>query len=491
MPEFDVLIGWINFLLSLFATCHVLLYKKDPRAALGWIGVMWLNPLLGIVLYFLFGINRVRRRAKLQRLENARLRTGTEAGTPEAYPRLLALQEIGNRINHYPLEGGNGLGILKNGDEAYLEMIRQIEGATTSITMSAYIFDRGTVADQFVRALNQAKQRGVAIRILIDDLGLRYSWPSILGLLKENEIPVARFQKLFTLKNIGTINLRNHRKSLIIDGLIGFTGGMNIRDGHCFQLNNADARQIQDVHFIATGPLVSQMQAEFARDWVYTTGELLMNEAWFPKQRTRSDLVERKESQMRLLEGRGPQNVMKISRVVSDGPDEDYERVRWLLIGALGVAQKEMKIVTPYFVPDQILISHFIAARLRGVEVTIIIPEKSNLPWVQWASNALLWQLLEKGIQVFLQAPPFDHSKFLTMDGEWSLVGSTNIDPRSLRLNFELNVETYDKEFAGGLNQLFQEKLNQSKELTLSAIDGRHPLIRLRDGAARLMSPYL
>ncbi|MBX9769430.1 MAG: cardiolipin synthase [Bdellovibrionales bacterium] len=491
MAEFDSVIRWINVLLSILATSHVLRYKKDSRAALGWIGIMWLNAPIGIALYFLFGINRVRRRAKLQRLEHARLLSITDTSTPAVYKNLLALQETGNRISNHPLQNGNDLKILRNGDEAYPEMIAQIESATASITMSTYIFDRGVVADQFVKALSGAKARGVEIRILIDDMGLRYSRPTVLSLLRENGIRVAQFQPIFTFKTVGTINLRNHRKSLVIDGIIGFTGGMNIRDGHCLRLESANGHPIQDLQFKISGPLVSQMQSEFARDWAYTTGELLMNEGWFPLYSSPAALTERKEVQMRLLEGRAPSNASKFARVISDGPDEDYERVRWLLMGALSVAKKNMCIVTPYFVPDQILISHFISASLRGVEIRIVLPQKGNLPWVQWASNALLWQLLQKGIRVFLQAEPFDHSKFLTVDEEWSLIGSTNIDPRSLRLNFELNVEVYDCDFANQLYQIFQEKLGRSRELTLEETDRRHPLIRIRDGAARLMSPYL
>ena len=483
---------WIEIVLSLLATFHVLKYKKDPRAALGWIGIMWLSAPVGIGLYFLFGINRVRRRAKLRRLGRLPSKQDWEQMSPHVYPELVSLQETGNRLNNHPLDCGNDLQVLKNGDETYPAMLEQISAARFSLTLSTYIFDRGRVADQFIKTIVQAQSRGVQARILVDDLGSRYSRPSIVRLLQEQGIPVARFQPLWKLGSLGTINLRNHRKSLVIDGTVGFTGGINIRDGHCLKLDTTKSSDhIQDLHFLLKGPVVSQMQSEFVRDWAYTTGELLTDENWFPKSNAFSSNFSRTNLQMDQLEGRTAKNLVTHARVIADGPDEDYERVRWLLMGALSAARTSFRIVTPYFVPDQILVSALISASLKGVKIQIILPEKNNLPWVQWASNALLWQLLQRGIQIYFQSPPFDHSKFVTVDEDWCLIGSTNIDSRSLRLNFELNVEVFDKGFAKTMNQIFEEKLRKSRRIFLEEMDQRPPWARVRDGAARLFSPYL
>ena len=164
---------------------------------------------------------------------------------------------------------------------------------------------------------------------------------------------------------------------------------------------------------------------------------------------------------------------------------------RWTLLAALAEAQTSVQILTPYFLPDNALITALNLAALRGVRVDIILPAKNNLPFVHWASRAMWWQVLERGCHVWLTPPPFDHSKLMIVDGHWVLLGSANWDARSLRLNFELNVECYGREFAQEMEKVIAEKISAAREVTLAEVDERSLPGKLRDAIARLFSPYL
>ncbi len=178
-------------------------------------------------------------------------------------------------------------------------------------------------------------------------------------------------------------------------------------------------------------------------------------------------------------------------RGIADGPDEDFEKLRWTLLGALSIARRSVRIVTPYFLPDNAIISSLNLAAMRGVKVEILLPSINNLPVVHWASRSMWWQILEHGCRIWLTAPPFDHSKLMIVDGCWSLVGSANWDARSLRLNFEYNLECYDTSFASRIEAIIDEKRTGAREITMEDVDKRGLPVRLRDGVARLLSPYL
>ncbi len=263
------------------------------------------------------------------------------------------------------------------------------------------------------------------------------------------------------------VNLRNHRKLLVIDGRVAFTGGMNISDRH---LVGSATRPVVDLHFSVAGPVVADLQKSFLEDWYFTTGEFLDDPACFPE-----------------LSAVGSSLV----RGIADGPDREYRKLQWIIIGALSCARERVQIMTPYLIPGRSLISALATAALRGVEVTIILPQKNNLPFVHWANRAFLPELLRFGIRIFYHPPPFVHTKLFLVDGVWGLIGSANLDPRSLRLNFELNLELYDPEFCGTLETHFLGALLLSRQVHVAELAGRSLLEKLRDGAAKLFSPYL
>jgi cardiolipin synthase len=367
-----------------------------------------------------------------------------------------------------PLLPGNKIDLLVNGDEAYPAMLEAIQKARHTVSFVTYIFDRDEVGTVFAHALGEAARRGVEVRVLIDATGARYSWPTILRTLRREGVRYARFLPSFALWHLTWMNMRTHRKILVVDGCIGFTGGMNIRIGHCLQ--RRPPNPVQDIHFRVSGPVVNQLQEVFTDDWLFTTGEALRGNAWFPK----TDSVGQ-----------------VLARGVADGPDENFEKLRWTLLGALAIARYSVRIVTPYFLPDPALVSALNLAAMRGVQVDIILPSRSNLPFVLWASRAMWWQVLQHGCRIWLTPPPFDHSKLMVMDGCWVLLGSANWDPRSLRLNFEFNLECYDAELAARSEQWIETRRKSAHSVTMEEVDGRSLAGRLRDGIARLLTPYL
>jgi cardiolipin synthase len=462
-----------DLLAAALASVHALLNKRDVRAATLWLGIIWFLPLFGCVLYLVLGVNRIRRQAIKLGVHG----TGTSPvpgnfGEPESEEarHMEMLARVVDRVVGQPLISGNRIEPLVNGDEAFPAMLAAIQSARKSVSLVSYIFDNDPCGRQFVAALRQARERGVDVRVLVDAAGTRYSFPSIIHRLKHAGVPTAKFlpSSLLAPWRATTINLRNHRKVLVVDGSLAFTGGMNIRQGNL--LAEKPRSPVRDLQFRVTGPVVTRLQEAFANDWAFTTGEVLAGDAWFP-QLTPAGEVD--------------------ARVILDGPDGDFEKLRWTLLAALAEAQTSIQILTPYFLPDLTLVAALNLAVMRGVRVDIVLPGKSNLPFVHWASRAMWWQVLERGCHVWLTPPPFDHSKLVVVDDHWVLLGSANWDARSLRLNFELNVEAYDREFALTMKKIMTQKLTGAGEITLAMVDARSTPGKLRDAIARLFAPFL
>ncbi len=478
-PEALLTVGHIAG--AALVTGHVLLTKKEVRAAIGWTGLAWLAPMVGPIIYLFFGINRIRRAAgrirEARDLHTAERRAMVLSPGGRAVPAPLRvpvpapwqpLATLTGNLAPESLVAGNDIAALEDGDQAYPAMLSAIDQAERSIGLATYIFDRGQVGGRFVDALARAHERGVDVRVLIDGVGARYSRPSIVKDLRRRGIRVAQFlPPLLPLPN-PYFNLRSHRKILTIDGRIGFSGGMNIRDACVLALPSA--MPTRDLHFRLQGPIVHQLQETFTFDWRFTTGERLDGAAWFPA-----------------LEERGS----ILARGLATGPDESGDALLLTLLGALAQARHRIRIVTPYFLPDTAILDALQVAALRGVDVEILLPERSNLRLVQWAQGAQLLRVIEGGCRVLLTPAPFDHSKLMVVDGGWTLIGSANWDPRSLRLNFEQVVECYCERFAAEAERIVAGKRTGARHLEAAEIRQRPLPIRLRDGVAWLAQPYL
>ncbi len=468
----------IDLLVAIVASAHVILSKRDTRAAIAWVGLICLTPLIGAALYFLLGVNRIQRLARLLRSRHQHPEPSEHQdecpqnllddtfGPNGAHLR--SLVTLGNEISKKPLLSGNRIQPLLDGDQAFPAMIQAIDGATKSISLSTYIFDNDSVGRLFLEALKRAVTRKVEVRVLIDDMGSRYSWPTMTHALRQAGINCATFMPPTLPWKFQYTNLRTHRKTLVVDGNLGFTGGINIREGH--RLVTHPRHPVRDLHFQIEGPVVSQIQTVFADDWSFCTGEVLKGPVWFPQ-----------------IEPRG--NVL--ARGVPDGPDEHFESFRHILLGAIACAESSIMIVTPYFLPDASLIVALNVAALRGISVDIVLPGENNIPLVKWASTSQLWQVVDRGCRVWISPMPFDHAKLVVVDDLLAVFGSSNWDPRSLRLNFEFNLDCYDSALAAQLKTIIQDRISRARRLTLEELDGRTLGIKLRDGIACLASPYL
>lgn len=473
------LVTFVILIIILATGAHILYRKNDIRAAAGWLGLVWFAPVLGVCLYWVFGVNRIKRRARIRFADKqdvllpergaavtSTFITELWASSTKSY--LAQLCKMTDKLTRQPLMRGNRVTPLINGDRAYPCMLASIEAARKSISLCSYIFDNDAWGSRFRAALRDADKRGVEIKVLIDGVGAGYSFPPITWWLRRDGIETAEFLKTVLPWRFQYLNLRNHRKIMVVDGREGFTGGMNIRKGNF--LADSPAKPIQDIHFQIEGPVVAELQRAFAEDWAFTTGEVLQGEKWYP----RLD-----------LQGEG------VARGISDGPDEDFDKLRMVILAALATAQETISIITPYFLPDNELVSALRIAALRGVKIEILLPAVSNLRMVKWASDAGLEELLQAGCRIYLTRPPFDHSKIMMVDQLWVLLGSANWDSRSLALNFEFNVECYDQQLAGVVGNILQEKKVSARELTLQEILAESLIVKLRNRFFRLFSPFL
>lgn len=475
---FEIVVGFVlaavSFVVSLVASGHVVLYKRDSRAAIAWAGLIWLAPFIGTLLYVLLGINRIERRARTLRHDTtssnhpACLATESpNARVPDGRLVPTQLSRLVGRVTGQELTHGNSIEPLCGGDEAYPAMLSAIESAQQTIGLSTYIFDDDDMGLKFAQALSAARERGVEVRVLIDAVGASYGF-STISTLEELGVQVETFNPPLLPGRFRYANLRNHRKILTIDGQLAFTGGMNIR-GCCAKSDDVPA-SVDDLHFRLGGPIVRHVQDTFTADWLFAANEELVGAGWYSELKPSGEYA---------------------ARGIVAGPDEPIDRLRLTLLGACQCANRSIRIVTPYFLPEAALISALNVAALRGVTVEILLPEHGNQKLVQWACDAQLWQLVGQGCDVRKTARPFDHSKLVIVDDEWVLMGSSNWDPRSLRLNFEFNVECYGQKLAASLNEIFEAKKAKSKQVTIEQLEARSLPIKLRDGVARLATPFL
>ena len=467
----------ISIVASAVASVHAAMTKQDVRAAIAWVGVILFSPILGAFLYLVAGINRIRKDRVFARRAHTlydqelidKIIVHDVAGI--SGPQFASLKTLGDQISDFKVLGANQIKLLNGGDETYPAMLEAIRGAKRSIALQSYIFDHDTVGKELAQALIDAHHRGVQVRVLIDAVGAKYSHPPITALLRNGGVNTALFMQPVIGIRLVYANLRSHRKLLVIDGLHGFTGGMNIRES--FVTAIAKAGVTHDTHFQVSGPVVYQLMTNFAHDWQFTTEEKLTGDEWFAPTTTEVS-----------------SNGVAL-RCVPSGPDATLGSTHNMLLGALAIAQKHVRIQSPYLLPDMALIAALATTARRGVTVDIVVPGANNLKLVNAAMMAQIDQLISTGCRVWRASGTFDHSKLFTVDGGWSYIGSSNIDPRSLRLNFELDLEVYDPGIAQEIETKIDQIIAQAERITLRMVRRDPFWIRLRNKVVWLASPYL
>lgn len=468
-------------------TLHSLQRRRNASATLLWIFAAWSFPVVGPLLYLSFGIDRVADRGFQKFLTEERLlSTRGESGKaspfaywngPAAAPAENGLQREMNRtldtlLPDHPVHPCNLLTPLAGGDEAYPEMLAAIRAAKKHIHLQSFIISRDSVSREFMDALAAKAAEGVQVRILYDRFGSTRAHLSgfFLKYRRMKNVRIAGWTQANPLKRQFQINLRNHRKVLIIDGTRAFFGGVNL---HKENTSASKTGPIRDYHFAAKGSIVQELQYSFLRDWYFITEEnpeTLLTETYFPKNSAAGTVA---------------------IRLINSGPSTEQDVAIETFFSAISLAKKQILAVTPYFVPPDEILRALHSAALRGVDVRLIVPQKNNHRYAGLASRALYEDLLLAGVKIYERRPPFMHAKALIVDGELALIGTANIDNRSLALNYETTAAVYSEEFADTMKSLIHEDIASSDEIVLADWRTRPRTRRLLENLAALMNPVL
>ena len=488
-----VAVGWGIHLLGFGLVCyHSLRNRREGMSALLWIFIAWSFPLIGPLLYLMVGVDKIKdkgfRKAAIDRAFLAERRAREDETLPLAYWRTVHqahraaipanafgvdLDRAMNAIlADHPLLGGNAITPLVTGDEAYPLMFEAMAQARHHIHVQSFIIGRDAVGRRLMQILMDRAAAGVRVRILYDRFG---STPAVLSgffrrYRRHPNLQIVGWTQANPLKRQFQINLRNHRKILVVDGREAFMGGINL---HRENITRTAAPAIRDYHFALKGPIVQELQYSFLRDWYFMTDEdapELLQEVYFPH-----------------LDPAGQAQI----RLVNSGPTSEIETLTDVLFMAIVSARKHILAVTPYFVPPQEILRALRAAALRGVRVDIVLPEQCNHLYVGLAGRALYDELMAAGVRLFERRPPFIHAKALIVDDTFALVGSANLDSRSLRLNYETDLAVYDDAFVNRLKAIVLDDRAQSREISLAEWRRRPVWRRLVENMSHLMQPVL
>jgi cardiolipin synthase len=483
-PIILILTPILHIIAFLLVTFHSLQRRRNASATLLWIFVAWSFPVIGPLIYLCFGVDRVADRGfqkflTEEHLLQTRQGTVTKEAAPFAYWHGSStasdgsiLQRSMNRIldaliPDHPAHNGNRIVPLAGGDEAYPQMLDAIYGAKEHIHLQSFIIGKDATSRQFMEALAAKAADGVQVRILYDRFGS--TWAHLSGMFrryrKTDNLQVAGWTQANPLKRQFQINLRNHRKVLVVDGKTAFFGGVNLHDENTSEHKNGP---IRDYHFSVSGRLVQELQY-----WFFITGEdphNLLTEEYFP--------------QIKDADG-------TVARLINSGPSTTKDVAVETFFNAIALAKKQILAVTPYFVPPVDILRALHSAALRGVDVRLIVPQKNNHRYAGLASRALYEELMLAGVRIYERRPPFMHAKALVIDGELSLIGTANIDNRSLTLNYETSAVVYSADFADAMKNLIHEDFEHSDEIVLADWRKRPTHRRFLENLAALMSPVL
>jgi cardiolipin synthase A/B len=382
--------------------------------------------------------------------------------------RDLAFLQTMHALTGAPMSEGNRVEILRNGVQIFPSMLAAIRAARKTINLEFYIYWDGEVGRLFAEALAERARAGVQVKVILDAVGSATMSPNLLDFLHRNGIDIEWYHPL-RWYTISRLNHRTHRKVMVVDGTIGFSGGVGIADEW---LGDADAKN----HWRETvarveGPVVTQMQFAFMDNWVKSRGELLTGLDYFPS-----------------VEPRGHH----LTQVIKSSPSEGSSTVKLLYIVSIVSATKSIYISNAYFVPDRDTIRALEGAVRRGVDVRVIVPgEYVDVPIVRQASRMHYDLLLRRGIRIFEYLPTMMHAKTMVVDSVWSTIGSSNFDDRSFRLNDEVNVNVYDEGIAQQMESMFFHDLARSEEITLRKWFRRPRWARIKEALADVLKPQL
>ena len=469
----------------------ILFEKRSPVATLAWILSLIALPYVGFVVFFLFGPRHLLRK----RLKHKRARGAVSASTPlgasepppaQHDPRVEQLVHLVQRAGEPPASQCDTVEIFHDARESFDALEAAIRAAKHHVHVAYYIFDPRRTGHRFRDALIERAKAGVQVRLLVDDVGSSAIGRRFLKPMRAAGIKFARFNEVAFSRIRSRMDFRNHRKIVVCDGTVGFTGGVNISDDYLPPVEGPkpavdairDARKEvkghslpwRDTHVKITGDAVRWLQLTFLDDWYYATKYAARDKVYFPApKRTGQHLVQ----------------------IVSSGPDRDVEPIQKLYFAAIGTARERVYATTPYFVPDDAVLTSLTTAAMRGVDVRVLVPRRSDSLIVTAAARSYYDTLLAAGVRVYEYQPTMIHSKTLVVDDFFAAVGTANMDNRSFRLNFEVTAIMYGAEHAETLSAQFRKDLSKAKEIK-PATRLLVPLRwRMAEAGARVLSPLL
>ncbi|MCB9733772.1 MAG: cardiolipin synthase [Deltaproteobacteria bacterium] len=460
----------------------VLLERRQPAATLAWIFGVLFMPILGVLLYLMFGLRRtIKRSRKAERLARRtaqvfrRYAVATHRDAPEAIAaRAEPLVALGMRVEHAPASYGNAVDVLRNAGATYRAMLEAIRGATDHVHVLFYIIQPDETGRTLRSALVERAREGVQVRVLCDAIGStrlpNEFWAPLreVGGVAEWFAPV-RFMRP-RMRRRDHINFRNHRKIVVVDGHVGLTGGINI--GREYLGLDPAVGNWRDSHLRVEGPAVVGLQQTFIEDWLAATGELLDAPRYFPTPKE-------------------PLPGDHVVQIIASGPDRQWSLIHRLNSLAISQGRRRVWVTSPYFVPDRVIQQALTTAALCGLDTRLLVPARSDSRLVDWAARSYYGELLDAGVRIFVYERGFLHAKTLIVDDWLGSIGSANMDMRSFHLNYELNAFVYGRPVTEELAQHFLSDLEGAHELPRTWSQTLTYPQRLLHATAGLMSPLL
>ena len=468
-------------LLIIIICLHIIYNTPSNSKALAYVLVTIFLPLIGIAIYFGFGTNRRKNKLytkKILRDKTAladlreRIRLESEKAWDTHEPAIkkhkkLALYLLNDGMS--PLSGGNEVKLLINGENKFPEVLEALRNAKHHIHIEYYIFEDGDIGEQIKGILIQKAKEGVAVRFIYDDFGSRSIRKKFVDELIEAGVQAFPFYKIIFILLANRVNYRNHRKIIVVDGCTGFVGGINVSDRY---INKPGQLFWRDTHVKIVGPGVYYLQYLFISDWNFCAGKhLKLERDFFCTKPT----------------AHGKATV----QIAASGPDSDAPTLMLSMVQTIGLAENELLITTPYFIPGENIMNALHVAVMSGVKVKILVPDKSDSALVNAAARSNYADLLAVGVEIYLYQKGFVHAKTLVSDGQLAIIGTANMDHRSYELNFEVNSMIYDTAVAEQLRDVFYEDIKQAKKISPNAWKKRPFYKQLPEKLVRLLSPLL
>jgi cardiolipin synthase len=441
-------------------------------------------PVAGAILYFVIGTNYRKRKLYSKKIfKDEALMLGVKtrifkksaevwANVQPEFKRYKKLFNLLLNSNWSSISSGNAVDVLINGEETFPAVIKALREAKNHIHIEYYIFEDDVIGNEIKTVLIEKAREGIEVRFIYDDFGSRSIRKNVVPELLAAGVKAYPFYKIFFMALANRLNYRNHRKIIIIDGYVGFTGGINVSDRYINNGGGPGALYWRDTHVKITGPGVNYLQYLFICDWNFCTDEeLAPDQDYFYRPRTDSGGA--------------------LVQIAASGPDSDNPTIMFSLIKAIGLAEREILISTPYFIPGETLLNALIVAALSGVKVKLLVPGRSDSKVVDFAARSYYGNLLQAGVEIYQYTRGFIHSKTMVCDGMLSVIGTANMDTRSFELNFEVNSIIYDEQIGKQLTGVFYRDIEYAEKIEPEHWHNRSFLKELPEKLARLFSPLL